>query len=133
MTAHVSKRKPYKQKMATNWWLQNKSYKDYMLRSATCIFILLYSVLLFCGLNALSIGETEFNAWLAMQQSTAFIVFHVIALIAIFHHTRTWFALAPKTMNIEIGDKVVEPQTIERTMWLAWIVVTAVLLAILLS
>ncbi|MGL1959534.1 MAG: fumarate reductase subunit C [Colwellia sp.] len=133
MNAHVSKRKPYKQTMATNWWLQNKSYKDYMLRSATSIFILLYSVLLFSGLYALTAGESAFNDWLTMQQSSAFIVFHVITLIAVLYHTGTWFALAPKTMHVEIAGKVIEAQTIERSMWLAWVVVTVVLLAILLS
>lgn len=132
MNAHVSKRKPYKQVVATTWWLENKSYRDYMLRSATCIFILLYSVLLFSGLLALSNGESTFNAWLLMQQSSAFIVFHVLTLIAVLYHTATWFALAPKTMHVQVGDTVIEGRTIQCAMWLVWIVVSVILLAILL-
>ena len=133
MNAQLSKRKPYQQKMSTNWWLKNQAYRDYMLRSATCIFVLLYALVLFFGLFALSKGETEFNAWLAIQQGPLFIAFHLVSLVAMLYHSQTWFMLAPKTIRIQIGTKIVNNKIIEGGMWLAWLIFSLVLLALLLS
>ncbi len=133
MNTEVSKRKPYQQKLATNWWLKNQAYRDYMLRSATCIFVLLYALVLFWGLFALSAGEPEFNAWLALQQHPLFIAFHLVTLIAMLYHSKTWFMLAPKTIRLQLGATIVNDKLIEGTMWLVWLIFTVILLALLLS
>lgn len=132
MSTQVSKRKPFQQKMAPNWWLKNKAYRDYMLRSATCVFVMLYALILLWGLYALSNGETAFNAWLAMQQGLLFIVFHIVTLIAMLYHSKTWFMLAPKTIRIQLGATIIGDKVIESAMWLSWLVFSTVILALLL-
>lgn len=133
MDSQHSRRKPYQQQMATNWWLTNSAYRHHMLRTATCIFVIFYALILFWGLTALSAGEQEFNQWLASQQSPIFILLHGIGLIAMLYHTKTWFGLAPKTIHLQIGATKVSDKRIEAVLWFAWLVVTFVLLAILLG
>ena len=132
MSTQASKRKPFQQKMAPNWWLKNKAYRDYMLRSATCIFVMLYALVLIWGLYALSNGEVAFNAWLAVQQGLLFVVFHVVTLIAVLYHSKTWFMLAPKTIRIQLGATIVEDKVIEGTMWLSWLICSVIILTLLL-
>ena len=132
MSTQTSKRKPYQQKLAPNWWLKNKAYRDYMLRSATCIFVMLYALVLLWGLYALSNGETAFNAWLAAQQELIFVVFHLVTLIAMLYHSKTWFMLAPKTIRIQLGAIIIGGKVIEGIMWLSWFVCSAIILTLLL-
>ena len=132
MSTQTSKRKPLQQKMAPNWWLKNKAYRDYMLRSATCIFVMLYALVLLWGLYAFSNGETTFNAWLAAQQELIFVVFHLVTLVAMLYHSKTWFMLAPKTIRIQLGATIIGDKVIESAMWLSWLVCTTVILILLL-
>ena len=132
MSTQTSKRKPYQQKLAPNWWLKNKADRDYMLRSATCIFVMLYALVLLWGLYALSNGETAFNAWLAAQQELIFVVFHLVTLIAMLYHSKTWFMLAPKTIRIQLGAIIIGDKVIEGIMWLSWFVCSAIILTLLL-
>ena len=132
MSTQTSKRKPFQQKMTPNWWLENNAYRDYMLRSATCIFVILYALIMFWGLYALSNGETAFKAWLAAQQEIIFVIFHLVTLIAMLYHSKIWFMLAPKTIRIQLGATIVEDKVIESVMWLSWLVCSTVIIAILL-
>jgi fumarate reductase subunit C len=132
MNTQVSKRKPFQQKMPPNWWLKNQAYRDYMLRSATCIFVMLYALVLLWGLYALTSGERTFYAWLTAQQSPLFIIFHIVTLIAMLYHCKTWFMLAPKTIRIQLGKIIVADKAIEGAMWLSWLVCSIVILVLLL-
>jgi fumarate reductase subunit C len=132
MSTQVSKRKPYQQKMAPNWWLKNQAYRYYMLRSATCLFVMLYALVLLWGLYALTSGEIAFNAWLTAQQSPLFIIFHIVTLIAMLYHSKTWFMLAPKTIRIQLGKTIVADKAIEGAMWLSWLICSIVILVLLL-
>jgi fumarate reductase subunit C len=132
MSTQTSKRKPFQQKMSPNWWLKNRAYRDYMLRSATCIFVMLYALILLWGLYALSNGETAYNAWLAAQQELIFVVFHLVTLIAMLYHSKTWFMLAPKTIRIQLGATIIGDKVIESAMWLSWLVCSTIIIALLL-
>jgi len=133
MSNYLSKRKPYQQPLPNNWWLKNSAYRQYMARSATCFFVILYALNLFWALTALIAGEEVFNAWLVNQQAPFYVVFHVIGLIAMLYHSQTWFMLAPKTIYVQLGKVKVSDKKIEVIMWLVWCVVTFVVFVILLK
>ena len=133
MNTLPSKRKPYKQPLGKNWWLKNDAYRQYMLRSATSIAIILYALNLFCALTALSLGEQQFNAWLQFQQTPISIILHIFGLVAVIYNTKTWFMLAPKTVHVQLGDNKVSDKQIETIMWVVWVAVTVVVSYILLS
>lgn len=118
--------KPYIRPVSkTTWYMRQGRYKKYMLREVTCIIVALYSFLTIWGLAALSAGETQWNAFLANQQNTAWIVFHTIMLIYFtIYQTFDWFKLAPKAMPMQIGEKKVADHIIVIAHYVAWVVVT---------
>lgn len=108
----MSKRKPYVQELPTDWWMKQLFYTKYMIREGSSVFITIYSLILAWGLLRLSQGEAAFNAWMSSLQHPAMIIVHVIALGLALYHTVTWFALAPKAVDLWIKGKRLDDKAI---------------------
>jgi fumarate reductase subunit C len=101
----VSKRRPYVRPM-DGWWRKNPFFVEYMIHEGTALFVAAYAGVLLTGLYRLSQGESAWNAWLAALQNPLYIVFHVLALVALAYHTYTWFKIMPRTMPpLVVGGK----------------------------
>ena len=113
----------------TTWYMRNGRYKIYMLREMTSLLVGVYSFLTIYALAALASNSP--HAWagfLASQQNTAMILFHVFALLYfLFYQTFPWFKLAPKAMPIYIGEKMLPDVYIVVGHYLAWMVVSAII------
>ncbi len=87
-----------------SWWTRNPYYLWYMLREASCVFIVAYALVLLVGLARLAQGEGAFEAWLESLASPWSLAFHAIALVLVLYHTWTWFKIMPRTMPfVRIG------------------------------
>ncbi|PIE37146.1 MAG: fumarate reductase subunit C [Gammaproteobacteria bacterium] len=91
-------RKPYQPKQPRNWWLKHPAYRFYMLREATALPLMLYTLLLICGIFALGRGEAAFGDWVAALRSPWFVLFHLVVGAALLLHIVSWFALVPKIL-----------------------------------
>ena len=80
------------------WWRRNPSYKRYLVREATSVFVGAYALVVLWGLVRLAQGEASFEAWLAVLRSPLSIALHAALLAAFVVHTVTWFVIMPKTM-----------------------------------
>ncbi len=101
----MSKRRPYVRPM-DGWWRKNPFFVEYMIHEGTALFVAAYAGVLLTGLYRLSQGESAWNAWLAALQNPLYIVFHVLALVALAYHTYTWFKIMPRTMPpLVVGGK----------------------------
>jgi len=101
----MSKRKPYVRKVPASWWLRHAFYTKYMIREGTSVFLTAYSLILFTGLLRLSQGAAAFNGWQEALTSPLAIGFHVVALALAVYHTVTWFSLAPKAIDLRLGER----------------------------
>ncbi len=127
-----SPRKPYLQPQPRNWWLKNPAYRFYMLREATAIPLLLYTLVLLCGVYQLTQGEQAFTRWLVWLQSPLALLLHTLALVAALLHTTTWFALVPKILVIHTDKFKVDGKYVQLAHWLGAVVCFIVLLVLAL-
>ena len=113
------------------WWRRDPFFMRYMLREATAVAVAAYAVVLCVGVVRLAQGEAAWNGWLAALRSPWSLALHVVLLIAMFIHAKSWFEIMPKTMPmIVIGGQRLAAGTITRIGWAAAIVASLLLLGL---
>jgi fumarate reductase subunit C len=113
------------------WWRRDPFFVRYMVREATALAVLVYTVVLTVGVVRLAQGEAAWNGWLGALQSPWSMVMHVVLLVAFGVHAKSWFDIMPKTMPMMfIGRQRVAASTITRTGWAATVLASIVLLGL---
>lgn len=120
----------YRREIKPTWWTETPFYRLYMLREATAIFTLLYSINLIFGLSALVKGKKAFLAWAASQSNPLMILFALVSFLMVGYHCYTWFDATPKVMPLQRGDKKVPAKQIVLGHW-AVAIVLAILVLVL--
>ena len=114
----------------STWYLHNQRYRSYMLRELTSILVAVYCVLLLAGLAALAADEpARWNTFIERQQHAGWMVFHAFSLVFFtIYQTMAWFRLAPKALPLQVGRKRVAAPAIVAAHYVAWIIVTVLVL-----
>jgi fumarate reductase subunit C len=123
---------PYQRAMAPTWWLSNRAYFLFIVRELTSVFIAAYLVLFLLMLRKLAVGREAYEAYLRFLSTPGMFAFHVLALAAALYHTVTWFNLSPMAMRVRFGEKRVPPAVVVGVNYVAWIVLSLALTAIVL-
>jgi fumarate reductase subunit C len=113
------------------WWKRDPFFVAYMARELTAFAVLAYSIVLAVGLVRLAQGEAAWNGWLAAVRSPLGMLLHIVFLISMVVHAKSWFDIMPKTMPaMFVKGKRVAASTITRTGYVAAVVCAALLLAV---
>jgi len=115
------------------WWTRNRRYTAFILRELTSLAVLYAAVLLLAHLVALGRGpegHAAFQDWLARPGVVAF---HLFVLAALVYHAVTWLTLAPRAIALRIRGRRIPPRIVLLAHYLAWIVLSAVIMTGLLS
>ena len=116
------------------WWRRNPFFVRYMLREATAVAVAVYAIVLATGVVRLAQGEAAWNGWLEALRSPWSLLMHLVLLVAMIVHAKSWFEIMPKTMPmIFVGGRRIAALTITRTGWAATVVVTLAVLALFWS
>ena len=119
MTRETQTRGPYVRTMQ-GWWRRDPFFVRYMVREATAVAVAAYTIVLTVGVICLAQGETAWNGWLVALRTPWALTLHVVLLIAMVVHAKTWFEIMPKTMPmIVVGGRRLAASTIMRTGWAA--------------
>ena len=117
---------------ASTWWLGKRNYVLFMLRELTSVFIAVFLVVFLVQLAELAQGPEAYAAAAAWLASPGWIVFHLLVLAAALYHSITWFNLTPQVIIVRRGEERVPPVVIAGSHYLAWLVVSVVILLIVL-
>ncbi|CDL85144.1 fumarate reductase subunit FrdC [Xenorhabdus szentirmaii] len=128
----TTKRKPYVRGMETNWWRKLGFYRFYMLREGTSVPTVWFSLLVLYGLFALKNGPESWAGFVSFLQNPAVLLINIITLLAALLHTKTWFELAPKALNIIVKNEKMAPGPIIKLLWAVTIIATAAILGVAL-
>jgi len=122
--------KPYMRPMA-GWWKRDPFFARYMARELTAFAVAAYAVILCVGVVRLAQGEAAWNAWLAALRSPLSIVLHVVLLVSMAVHAKSWFEIMPKTMPmIHVRGQRLAGETITRAGWAATVAASLLLIAL---
>jgi fumarate reductase subunit C len=113
------------------WWRRDPFFVKYMIREVTAVAVLVYAIILMVGVVRLSQGEAAFNGWLGALRTPGSILLHLVLLVSMIVHAKSWFDIMPKTMPLLfVGGHRVEGSTITRAGYLVTIVATVLVLAL---
>lgn len=126
----MSRRPLVREVPPTTWFFRHPRYLRYMSREITSIFIGAYCLLLVVGLQRLSAGQADYEAFLLALRSPVSIVFHVLVLVASVYHAATWFNATQKAMPLQIGEEFVPGNWISGAHYVAWAVLTGIVLIV---
>jgi fumarate reductase subunit C len=117
--------------MPRDWWMKREGYRLYMLREATSIFVLLFSIELYSALFALVKGPENWARWIEAVQAPPLVFVNLLMFVAITWHMITWFKLTPQTMPLKVKGKAVAGKTIVIAHYVAMAVISICILIIL--
>ncbi|CAH0524449.1 fumarate reductase subunit FrdC [Vibrio hippocampi] len=126
----MSNRKPYVREMNATWWTKHPFYRFYMLREATVLPLILFTLFVTFGLGALVKGADAWNTWLAFMASPIVIAINIVALAGSLFHAATFFSMMPQVMPIRIKGKPIEKKTIVLAQWAAVAAISLIVLII---
>jgi fumarate reductase subunit C len=113
------------------WWNRDPFFVAYMARELTAFAVLGYAIVLVVGLVRLSQGEAAWTGWLSAVRSPLGVLLHIVFLVSMVVHAKSWFDIMPKTMPaMFVKGKRVAASSITRAGYVAAFVCAIALLAI---
>ncbi|WP_104400347.1 fumarate reductase subunit FrdC [Vibrio penaeicida] len=126
----MSNRKPYVREIKRTWWKDHPFYRFYMLREATVLPLVLFTVFLTFGLGALVKGPEAWQSWLAFMANPMVVAINVVALAGSLLHAQTFFSMMPQVMPIRLKGRLIEKKLIVISQWAAVAVISLVVLIV---
>lgn len=123
----------YRPKVSTYWWLGKWAYVKFILRELSSVAVAWTVAMILLQVRALIRGPEAYLRFEHRMSYPWMIALNVIAFAFLLLHSVTWFNLAPKAMAVRVGGKRVPAVLISGPQYLAWIVVSAIVFAIIIS
>ena len=123
----------YHRQIPNTWWLKRKSYFLFIIRELTSVFVAGYCVFLLVLIFKVGQGQEAYTSLINSLTSPTSIVLHVISLIFVLYHTVTWFNLTPKILVLYKGQERIPEWLVAGSVYVGWIVVSAVIIWLLLG
>lgn len=124
----MTNRKPYVREMTRTWWKDHPFYRMYMLREATVLPLIFFTLFLTAGLASLVMGESAWQSWLHFMANPVVIAINIVALAGSLFHAQTFFNMMPQVMPIRIKGKLLDKKIIVVTQWAVVAVISTVIL-----
>ncbi|ANW24162.1 fumarate reductase subunit FrdC [Vibrio coralliilyticus] len=126
----MSNRKPYVREVKRTWWKDHPFYRFYMLREATVLPLVLFTLFLTIGLGSLVKGPEAWQGWLGFMANPVVVAINIVALLGSLLHAQTFFSMMPQVMPIRLKGKPVDKKIIVLTQWAAVAFISLVVLVI---
>ncbi|MBD1573240.1 fumarate reductase subunit FrdC [Vibrio sp. S17_S38] len=126
----MSKRKPYVRTIERTWWSKHPFYRFYMVREATVLPLILFTLFMLCGLASLVKGPQAWIEWQHFMQNPVVIAINIVALAGSLFHAATFFSMMPQVMPIRVKGKLLSPKVIIAAQWGAVTVISLFVLAL---
>ena len=126
----MSNRKPYVREIKRTWWKSHPFYRFYMLREATVLPLILFTLFLTFGLGALVKGPEAWQTWLAFMANPLVVAINIVALAGSLLHAQTFFSMMPQVMPIRLSGKLVDKKIIVLAQWAAVALISLIVLIV---
>ena len=117
----------YKPRISVFWWLGRRSYLLFVLRELSSLFVGWAVVYLLLLVRAVAAGSVAYERFLHWSASPWVIALNVVTVAFLVYHTVTFINLTPQAMVVQVRGRRVPPRLLLGPLYLAWVVVSAVL------
>lgn len=128
MAELISKRKKYIREMTPTWWKKTDFYKFYMLREATAIPTVWFSLVLLYGAICLGRENGFVECFIPFLQNPFVVILNIIALGGLILHAVTLFDMTGEVMA---GTTGLSADLIRKVLRVLFIVVSLVALILM--
>ena len=118
--------------MGSLWWTARGSYFMIFLREISSVFIAAYVVLLIILIAKVGGDQASYESYFDLFTSPGMLVLNVIAFLFSLLHSITFFNLIPKGLSVRLGEEPVPPALISGPNYVAWGMVTVIVLLVIL-
>lgn len=126
----MSNRKPYVREMKRTWWKDHPFYRFYMVREATVLPLILFTLFLTVGLGSLVKGPEAWQTLLDFMANPLVIAINLVALAGSLFHAQTFFSMMPQVVPIRLGGKLVDKKIIVLAQWAAVAFISLIVLIV---
>jgi fumarate reductase subunit C len=109
------------------WWLHKRSYRFFVLREITAVFVAWSVVFLLLFVRAASQGDAAYRSFLDWASTPWVVVLNVVTLAMLLLHSVTWFNLTPAAMAVRTRGRAVPPVLVAAGAYAGWLVVSVVI------
>lgn len=103
MAELTTKRKKYVREMTSTWWKQTDFYKFYMLREATALPTVWFSIVLLYGVISLGSEQGFVQNFIPFLQNPLVVILNIISLGGLLLHAVTLFDMTGEVMSGTTG------------------------------
>lgn len=121
----------YRPQVSTYWWLGKWAYVKFILRELTSVAVAWTVALLLLQIFSLIRGGPFYDQFMMLMSFPWMIAINIVAFGFLLMHSITWFNLAPKAMAVRVHGKRVPALAISGPQYLAWIVISAIVIFII--
>ncbi|RMF77385.1 MAG: fumarate reductase subunit C [Nitrospirae bacterium] len=118
-------------RMPSNWWTRKRSYRLFMVRELSAVFVAVFLLGYVGRLAALARGEAAYYNYMAHVGGFFGVLWNLVALACVCYHAWTWFHLSGVVAPPRLFGRKVEPALVVRANLALWAVVSLVLFLIL--
>jgi succinate dehydrogenase subunit C len=122
----------YRPKVSVYWWMGEWHYLKFILRELSSVFVAIVVIETLLLVRALRDGPDAYAHFVQCMQNPFVLVLNVISFFFVVFHTITWFNLAPSAMPVRLGGKRLPDALVAAPSYGAWIVISAVVSAVVL-
>ena len=123
----------YRPPVSTYWWLGKWAYVKFILRELSSVAVAWTVALVLVQVLALIRGQSAYLQFEHRLSSPWMIAINIVAFAFLLLHSITWFNLAPKAMAVRVKGRRVPGMLISGPQYLAWIAISAIIFAIVIS
>ena len=116
----------YRTHVSTYWWLSQWSYRKFMLRELSSVFVAYVIVITLMQVHALGQGRAEYAAFQELMTRPFVVLLNVVTFLFLLLHTITWFNLTPRAIVLRLGGRRVPDVFIIAPNYVAWLVISGV-------
>jgi len=115
----------YRPRVSVYWWLGEWHYLKFILRELSSVFVAIFVIETLFLLSVLRDGPEAYVQFQQWMRNPLVILLNIVSFFFIVFHTITWFNLAPSAMPVRLGGKRLPDILVAAPSYVAWVVVSA--------
>ncbi len=123
----------YRPRVPLLWWLRRRSYLVFVVRELTSVFVAWSVAFTLIAVHAILQGAQAYRRFLDWSAAPWLIVVNAVALVFVIFHTVTWFNLTPQAVVVRVRGRRIPDAGIAAPLYLAWLLLSALVVWIVLG